>query len=173
MAPLRVAVQTRSGKPFADVTLDSEVRCGGAWASGWGSPELPRREPGRHARHRQPRNVTQATVAELKKKIHAAKKACYPARQRLTLPPPPGKKSGDVLSDSATLGSLGLTDGAVVLFKDLGPQARCAAAAGRLARGAGASRMVTAPQHDAARRSRSRDAPVVAWPPPTQQRGPG
>lgn len=63
-----------------------------------------------------------ATVTELKKKIHKAKAKFYPARQRLTLPPAPGAKSGDVLKDGATLESLGLRDGSVVLFKDLGTQ---------------------------------------------------
>jgi very-long-chain enoyl-CoA reductase len=67
-------------------------------------------------------NDTQATVSDLKKKIHKAKSALYPARQRLTLPPPPGAKSGDVLKDGATLESVGLKDGSVVLFKDLGTQ---------------------------------------------------
>lgn len=63
-----------------------------------------------------------ATVAELKKKIHKSKSKYYPARQRLTLPPAPGAKSGDVLKDGATLEALGLKDGSVVLFKDLGTQ---------------------------------------------------
>jgi hypothetical protein len=83
-------------------------------------------------------------VAELKKKIHALKPALYPARQRLTLPAKPGAKSGELLKDSATIASAGLSDGSVVVFKDLGTQVRPRqgngrsriAAAGRLQRSA-------------------------------------
>jgi hypothetical protein len=64
----------------------------------------------------------QDTVLDLKKKFHAAKPKCYPARQRLTLPPAPGQKSGEVLKDAATLADCGLANGAAVQFKDLGPQ---------------------------------------------------
>ncbi|GBF94137.1 hypothetical protein Rsub_07124 [Raphidocelis subcapitata] len=64
----------------------------------------------------------EATVGELKKKIHASKSKYYPARQRLTLPPKAGTKSGEVLKDSATLASQGLKDGSVIYFKDLGIQ---------------------------------------------------
>jgi hypothetical protein len=67
-------------------------------------------------------NYKQDTVAALKKKIHAAKPKLSPARQRLTLPPPPGAKSGEVLKDASTLAAAGLKDGSVVLFKDLGMQ---------------------------------------------------
>jgi len=68
----------------------------------------------------------QSTVAQLKKKIHALKPKLYPARQRLTLQPAAGAKSGEVLKDNATLESVGLKDGSVVLFKDLGTQVRAA-----------------------------------------------
>ncbi|KAF8065843.1 hypothetical protein HT031_002903 [Scenedesmus sp. PABB004] len=62
------------------------------------------------------------TVAQLKKKYHALAKKYYPARQRLTLPPKEGQKSGEALKDSAKLSDYGLTNGSSVQFKDLGPQ---------------------------------------------------
>jgi hypothetical protein len=67
---------------------------------------------------------TQDTVAALKKAFHAKKPKAYPARQRLTLPPAPGQKSGEVLKDGAKLAECGLSSGSVVQFKDLGPQVR-------------------------------------------------
>lgn len=48
----------------------------------------------------------------------------YPARQRLTLPAKEGQKSGEVLKDSSRLSEYGLSNGSVVLFKDLGTQVR-------------------------------------------------
>lgn len=66
--------------------------------------------------------VHQDTVAELKKKYHAKAPKYYPARQRLTLPAKEGQKSGDVLQDRDQLSKYGLTNGSVVLFKDLGTQ---------------------------------------------------
>lgn len=94
-------------------------------------------------------------MAELKKKIHALKPKFYPSRQRLTLPPKAGAKSGEALRDSATIESLGLKDGAVVHFKDLGTQVRCAVAAARgataLGRAEGARRRAAVrPPHSAA-----------------------
>jgi hypothetical protein len=64
----------------------------------------------------------QDTVGELKKKYHAKAPKYYPARQRLTLPAKEGQKSGDVLQDRDQLSKYGLSNGSVVLFKDLGTQ---------------------------------------------------
>jgi hypothetical protein len=131
MGAITIKVITRSGKPLTDVSVGSEVR----WRvqEGLGSDDQNRGAfrldpPSRGARAPPdagcPCINPQDTVAALKKKIHAAKKTYYPARQRLTLPPAPGQKSGDAPKDSATLSSLGLKDGSVVYFKDLGTQVR-------------------------------------------------
>jgi very-long-chain enoyl-CoA reductase len=66
--------------------------------------------------------VTQDTVTALKKAFHGKNKKFYPARQRLTLPPKDGAKSGEVLKDGARLSECGLSNGSVVHFKDLGTQ---------------------------------------------------
>lgn len=66
--------------------------------------------------------VLQDTVGELKKMYHAKAPKYYPARQRLTLPAKEGQKSGDVLQDRDQLSKYGLSNGSVVLFKDLGTQ---------------------------------------------------
>lgn len=79
-------------------------------------------------------------MGELKKKIHGLKPKLYPARQRLTLPPKAGAKSGEVLKDSATIDSLGLKDGSVIIFKDLGTQVRGQERARGRAAAAGARR---------------------------------
>lgn len=63
----------------------------------------------------------QDTVTALKKQFCAAKRV-QPARQRLTLPPKEGQKSGDALKDTDKLSVYGLTNGSVLQFKDLGPQ---------------------------------------------------
>eukprot|EP00775_Hariotina_reticulata_P013395 gene13395-13523_t len=62
------------------------------------------------------------TIAELKKKYHAVAKKYYPSRQRLTLPPKEGQKSGEALKDGSKLSDYNLTNGSVIEFKDLGPQ---------------------------------------------------
>lgn len=64
----------------------------------------------------------QDTVTALKKAYHAKAPKYYPSRQRLTLPPKEGQKSGEALKDGAKLSECGLTNGSVVQFKDLGPQ---------------------------------------------------
>jgi hypothetical protein len=64
----------------------------------------------------------QDTVTALKKTYHAKNKKYYPARQRLTLPPKEGQKSGEALRDDYKLSSYGLRNGSVVQFKDLGTQ---------------------------------------------------
>jgi very-long-chain enoyl-CoA reductase len=61
-------------------------------------------------------------VADLKKKFHAKNKKYYPARQRFTLPPKEGQKSGEAVKDTATLESYNLASSPVLYFKDLGPQ---------------------------------------------------
>jgi hypothetical protein len=94
-------------------------------------------------------------VTELKKQIYKAKSTYYPARQRLTLPAPPGAKSGEVLKDGATLDGLGLKDGSIVLFKDLGTQVIaapwCAAAPAARLTGNGAAGGVEQPRAPEAR----------------------
>jgi very-long-chain enoyl-CoA reductase len=64
----------------------------------------------------------QDTVTALKKTYHAKNKKYYPARQRLTLPPKEGQKSGEALRDDYKLSKYGLSNGSVVQFKDLGTQ---------------------------------------------------
>lgn len=61
-------------------------------------------------------------MTELKKRYHKLAPKYYPARQRLTLPPKEGQKSGEVLKDGSKLSECGLTNGSVVQFKDLGTQ---------------------------------------------------
>jgi very-long-chain enoyl-CoA reductase len=58
----------------------------------------------------------------LKKKYHAVAKKYYPSRQRLTLPPKEGQKSGEALKDGSKLSDYKLASGSVIQFKDLGPQ---------------------------------------------------
>lgn len=64
----------------------------------------------------------QTSVRELKKRIHALKRALPPVRQRLTLPTEPGQKSATALEDTKILADYKITDGAVLHLKDLGPQ---------------------------------------------------
>eukprot|EP01025_Chloroclados_australasicus_P047735 TRINITY_DN5384_c0_g1_i2.p1 TRINITY_DN5384_c0_g1~~TRINITY_DN5384_c0_g1_i2.p1 ORF type:complete len:335 (-),score=22.08 TRINITY_DN5384_c0_g1_i2:419-1354(-) len=63
-----------------------------------------------------------ATVADLQKAIHKTIKKYYPERQRISLPPTEGNKKGEVLRSSSKLSEYGITDGAELHFKDLGPQ---------------------------------------------------
>ncbi len=65
----------------------------------------------------------QATLQQLKKKFHAAKRKFYPSRQRLSLPPKEGQARGEALTkDGARLSDMGVGNGTVLQFKDLGPQ---------------------------------------------------
>lgn len=66
----------------------------------------------------------QGTVADLQTALHRRKKVFYPSRQRLTLPIPAGQKKPTVLAPDKRLADYGLADGSIVVFKDLGPQAR-------------------------------------------------
>uniref|UniRef100_A0A6N2LTC7 3-oxo-5-alpha-steroid 4-dehydrogenase C-terminal domain-containing protein n=1 Tax=Salix viminalis TaxID=40686 RepID=A0A6N2LTC7_SALVM len=66
-----------------------------------------------------------ATVADLQEAIHKRTKKFYPARQRLTLPLPPGSKERPtVLNYKKNLKEYhdGNSDSLTILFKDLGPQ---------------------------------------------------
>ncbi|KAJ6727055.1 3-OXO-5-ALPHA-STEROID 4-DEHYDROGENASE [Salix purpurea] len=66
-----------------------------------------------------------ATVADLQEAIHKRTKKFYPARQRLTLPLPPGSKERPtVLNYKKNLKEYhdGNLDSLTILFKDLGPQ---------------------------------------------------
>ena len=67
--------------------------------------------------------LLQATVDDLKDAVGRAISKYYPARQRLTLPPQPGQKSGSPLLDGKLLSEYGLSEGSTVVFKDLGTQA--------------------------------------------------
>lgn len=63
-----------------------------------------------------------ASVDDLKQAISKAKPKYYPSRQRLTLTPDPGQRSGTALLDGKLLSEYGLSDRSVVIFKDLGTQ---------------------------------------------------
>nr|XP_043633794.1 very-long-chain enoyl-CoA reductase [Erigeron canadensis] len=66
-----------------------------------------------------------ATVADLQEAIHQKIKKYYPARQRLTLPVPPGSKEKPVVlqqKKSLKEYTSGNSDTVTVVFKDLGPQ---------------------------------------------------
>ena len=67
--------------------------------------------------------MPQASVEDLKAAISKANAKYYPSRQRLTLPPGPGQRSGDPLLAGKVLSDYNLTDGSTVIFKDLGTQA--------------------------------------------------
>ena len=64
-----------------------------------------------------------ATVLDLKQAFAKMKKKYYVERQEWRLAPAAGQKRGEALrGDKTTLGSLGVKDGSVVYFKDLGTQ---------------------------------------------------
>lgn len=68
----------------------------------------------------------QDTVLELKKRFQRLNRGLRVERQRFTLPLPPGQKAATVLdTEERRLSSYNLTNGSVLVFKDLGPQARC------------------------------------------------
>lgn len=67
--------------------------------------------------------MPQASVEDLKTAISKANAKYYPSRQRLTLPPEPGQRSGNPLLDGKALTDYNLTAGSTVIFKDLGTQA--------------------------------------------------
>lgn len=64
----------------------------------------------------------QASVDTLKATISKSHPKLYSSRQRLTLPPQPGQRSGTALVDGKPLKEYGLSDGSTVFFKDLGTQ---------------------------------------------------
>ena len=66
--------------------------------------------------------LPQASVKDLKAAISQANAKYYPSRQRLTLPPEPGQRSGNPLLDGRVLSDYNLTQGSTVIFKDLGTQ---------------------------------------------------
>ncbi|KAL4447369.1 hypothetical protein ABPG77_007402 [Micractinium sp. CCAP 211/92] len=63
-----------------------------------------------------------ATVDDLKARFAELKPYFYPSRQRFTLPPREGARSGEALVSGKRLSDYALEDGSVVVFKDLGPQ---------------------------------------------------
>lgn len=64
----------------------------------------------------------QATVEELKLSLYKAKPHLYPARQRLTLPPPEGQRKPQVLESGKRLSDYAVTGTSVITLKDLGTQ---------------------------------------------------
>ena len=64
----------------------------------------------------------QGTVEDLKRAFHKAKPQFYPARQRFTFPLKAGEKKPTALAAGKKLSDYDLNDGAVLIFKDLGPQ---------------------------------------------------
>lgn len=82
-----------------------------------------------HVKTRSGRTITTldveptATISDVKKRVHSASRKLYPARQRLTLPPKDGERSGLVLEDSRPVSSYEqLKVNGDVILKDLGPQ---------------------------------------------------
>jgi very-long-chain enoyl-CoA reductase len=69
-------------------------------------------------------NNVQATVDELKARFAELKPRYYASRQRFTLPPRDGQRSGDLLVSGKKLSDYGLEDGSMLFFKDLGAQVR-------------------------------------------------
>ncbi|EFN57949.1 hypothetical protein CHLNCDRAFT_20573 [Chlorella variabilis] len=63
-----------------------------------------------------------ATVDDLKARFAELKPRYYASRQRFTLPPREGQRSGEALAAGKKLSDYGLQDGSVLLFKDLGAQ---------------------------------------------------
>ncbi len=76
---------------------------------------------------------SQATVDDLKARFAELKPYFYPSRQRFTLPPREGARSGEALVSGKRLSDYALEDGSVVVFKDLGPQVGGTCAAGSVA----------------------------------------
>ena len=64
----------------------------------------------------------QGTVADLQKAFHGAKPQFYPSRQRFSLPVKAGEKKATSLVPGKKLSDYELTDGSVLVFKDLGRQ---------------------------------------------------
>jgi len=64
----------------------------------------------------------QATVEELKRALHAKKKALYPSRQRFTLPLAAREKKPTVLEHNKRLADYDIRGDSVIIFKDLGTQ---------------------------------------------------
>ena len=65
----------------------------------------------------------QAAVEDLQRAVHKKKSKLYPARQRFSLPLPPNQKlKPTALTAGSLLEDYGITDGSVIVLKDLGPQ---------------------------------------------------
>jgi hypothetical protein len=69
-----------------------------------------------------PGRPPQATVDDLQDRFAELKRKFYPSRQRFTLPPKEGQRSGEALVPGKALADYGLADGDTLVFKDLGPQ---------------------------------------------------
>ncbi len=59
---------------------------------------------------------------DLKRAFAELKPKYYPSRQRWTLQPREGQRTGDALAGSKKLSEFGVADGTALVFKDLGPQ---------------------------------------------------
>lgn len=81
-------------------------------------PISPAHPSDHHHRH----VSSQVTVDELKSRFADLKPRYYPSRQRWTLPPKEGQRSGETLQGAKRLLDYNLGDGSVLIFKDLGPQ---------------------------------------------------
>ena len=136
MGAIKIAVKSRSGRDILPdgILVPDNVRGGGRErgkvAAGHQSG-LPGLAPAtwllRQARCRSPTTPSlpsppQASVEDLKQRFAELKPRFYPSRQRFTLPPREGARSGEALADGKRLSDYGLGDGAVLYFKDLGPQ---------------------------------------------------
>lgn len=64
----------------------------------------------------------QATVTDLARAFARVKPKYYPSRQRWTLAPKEGQRSGEALAPGRPLSEYGVADGTSLVFKDLGPQ---------------------------------------------------
>ena len=65
---------------------------------------------------------SQATVDDLKARFAELKPSLYASRQRWTLLPREGQRSGDALVEGKRLSDYAIVNGTSLIFKDLGPQ---------------------------------------------------
>ena len=129
MAAIKLQIKSRSGRDLLPDGLIlpstvSEQRVRAARRHFCSKPPIasPRSSPHVLAAH------LQATVDDLKARFAELKPRYYPSRQRFTLPPREGQRSGEALAAGKRLvADYGLQDGSALIFKDLGPQVgRCA-----------------------------------------------
>lgn len=124
---IKLTIKSRSGRDLLPdgIVLPSNVRrAGGASAVlGAGRASQPGGPVTLACCPPAPHSPLQATVEELRARFAELKPRYYPSRQRFTLPPREGARSGEALADGKRLvADYGLADGSVLHFKDLGPQ---------------------------------------------------